>query len=194
MKKAQNPMSMLNTDEIVAHAEKLQEAAQALAMEMRDQTEQAVRSTTEQAKAGASRLAVDTRHKVESKMNEQKVTVANRLDNVASVLRKASKDLHSANEDALAHYTGTAAAQFERLATTLRPPAANHVFVRIGRFAKHRPVMFAFTSVAAIAAARMAYKSYNIWGPTVMAIIGSTQSGQSWNSSNPSDYSSTKPE
>jgi hypothetical protein len=191
MKKVQNPISMLNTDEIVAHAEKLQEAAQALAMEMRDQTEQVVQRTTEQAKASASRLAGDTRHKVESKMNEQKVTVANRLDNVASVLRKASKDLHSANEDALAHYTGTAAAQFERLATTLRPPAANNVIARIGRFAKKRPIMFAFTSVATIAAARMAFKSYNVWGPTVMAMIGSTQS---WNGSSSSGYNNTRPE
>jgi hypothetical protein len=37
----------------------------------------------------------------------------------------------------------------------------------------------------------MAFKSYNIWGPTVMAMIGSTQS---WNSGHSSGYNNTKPE
>jgi membrane protein len=189
MKKVQNPISMINTDEIVAHAEQLQEAAQALAQEMRGQTEQAVHRTAEQAKASASKLAGEARRTVEAKVVEQRAGVANRLDNVAAVLRKTSKDLHGAHEDALAHYTGTAAAQFERLATALRPAPSNSLPARILRFAKRHPIVFVLTSIAAFFAARMAYKNVGTWGPVVMAAVSS---GQSWNGDHSSLHNGAK--
>jgi hypothetical protein len=186
MKKVQNPISMLNTDEIAAHAEHLQEAAQALAMEMRSQTGQAVHRTTEQAKASASKLAEEARHKVESKVDEQKAVAATRLENVASVLRKTSKELHGAHEDALANYTGSAAEQFERLASALRPPQSNSLFARIGRFAKRRPIMFVLTVLATIFGLRMAIKNFDLWGPMFTSAVGSNQS---WNGSHSSAHS-----
>lgn len=185
MKKVQNPISMLNADEIAAHAEQLQEAAHALATEMRNQTGKAVHRTTEQAKASASKLADEARRKVESKVDEQKAIAATRLDNVASVLRKTSKELHGAHEDALASYTGSAAEQFERLASALRPPQSNSMVARIGRFARRRPIMFVLTLLATIFGLRMAIKNYDLWGPMFTSAVGSNQS---WNGSHPSAH------
>lgn len=186
MKKTQNPISMLNTDELVAHAEQLQEAAQALAMDMRNQTGQALHHTKEQAKASASKLANEARRKVEEKVDEQRSVAAARLENVASVLRKTSKELHGAHEDALASYTGSAAEQFERLAAALRPPQSNSLFARIGRFARRRPVMFVLTLLATVFGLRMAIKSFDQWGPMVSSTVGSSQPWNSSHSSAPS--------
>ena len=91
--------------------------------------------------ATASQVFGGVKHRVTSRVHEQKNRAADGLGGIADVIRSASQELRNENET-LASYVDTASEQMKRFADQIRQKGVADLLDDVQVFARRRPALF----------------------------------------------------
>jgi hypothetical protein len=122
-------------------------SSQPYSSDSRDEPERPVRETAEAARERAGEMWDDAKRTTQSRLNEQKNSAADGIEEVAEALRDASRKHEG--DDAVGRLTGAAAQGLERISGTLRNKDVNAMLQDMESFARQQPAAFFGLALAA---------------------------------------------